>query len=167
MKILILIIFYFIFFLSLSQAQKIQRSTVGANGFSGKVNASGSPLLVIQSVGQSSATGTFKNNSNIIREGFIQPDLKVSTKPSNENKILKASLYPNPASQTIHIAIEEAVEEGLTVVIYDLQGKELFTRQYTPTRHIQLEVGAFANGHYLLQVNAAKKSIVANLIKGN
>ncbi len=61
-------------------------------------------------------------------------------------------LYPNPASQSVKILSEkEAIQ---SIVVYDLQGRELLSKNYSDNQKlIELNISEFNNGLYIIEIN--------------
>ena len=57
-------------------------------------------------------------------------------------------IYPNPASGHININIDAENTESLVLSLYDMQGRKIWTRQYTNT----IALDGLSNGIYLLKV---------------
>ncbi len=72
------------------------------------------------------------------------------------------SLYPNPASDLIHLQWDSP-QRLVTVRIMDLNGRTLLSRELNASR-ITLPVGNYPKGIYLIQVNDGTSSVTKKLL---
>ncbi len=79
----------------------------------------------------------------------------------NENTIL---LYPNPASGvfTIQNTSNEPIQ---TLTVYDLQGRQVLSKNLDGANTTDIFVGQLPQGVYMVQINTLNKQIVKRLIK--
>lgn len=74
----------------------------------------------------------------------------------NTNNILKEeniSLYPNPVSDKFIIDIENYKDKNITVVIYDITGKKVYSKQYNNIGdYIEINTSEFNKGIYFVKV---------------
>lgn len=90
-------------------------------------------------------------------EGVIILD--VETNPFDELK-----LYPNPASEILYIEIP-FLDAEVDLQLFDNTGRLLFTKTYSDTRDMSLEVRGISPGAYLLKINGPQGSISKKIIK--
>ncbi len=79
----------------------------------------------------------------------------ISNSLSVKENILQNSpikLFPNPASQSVKVLSEkEAIQ---SIVVYDLQGRELLSKNYSDNQKlIELNISQFNNGLYIIEIN--------------
>ena len=67
----------------------------------------------------------------------------------NAVKTLSFELYPNPASELVHIRFNS--KQNKRIILFDINGKEVYSIQ-TKEEEITLDVSAYPKGQYLLQV---------------
>ncbi len=91
-------------------------------------------------------------------------DYRNLTTKINEVAMVNAiRVYPNPATNFINIDIA-VVEEIVQVRIFDITGKELYNLKPTATS-IQLPIGDFTNGIYLINLQTKESNIYKKFIK--
>ena len=136
---------FFIAFLGVyasARCQSISQQVINFNGGFG-ANANNS---ITWSVGEM-ATQTFTTSSNILTEGFLQPDTSVTTyiNPifANAGQI---SVYPNPVRDILNIRADNIIIEK--AAMYDMLGKPVLELSNTKT----IPVATLAKGMYLLYV---------------
>ncbi len=93
-------------------------------------------------------TETLTSSSNILTQGFQQSSyLFVSIDETNENK--QISVFPNPFSDLIIVNTGNLT--GLTIQVYDIEGKNLMERNIEKTNK-QLDFSSFKSGIYFIKV---------------
>lgn len=75
-----------------------------------------------------------------------------------ENQISQLQLFPNPTENTINLKLlNQKIEE---IVIYDLQGRVIFQENKSGTsNNSQIDVSAFSNGVYIVQVMSTNGNV--------
>ena len=175
----IIFIAYFVFFTVISFAQNstnakgssqyIIRSTLGVNGLSKTINTNTATYFVQQSIGQASVIGTYSKNGYTIRQGFLQPlssGIKVqSVLENNPENNLKVVLYPNPFQQSINISINEYIINDVSIVIYNISGKIVFSEKHFESQLINISLDYLPKGDYIIKITTENKQFVSKLIK--
>jgi hypothetical protein len=77
-------------------------------------------------------------------------------------KTSSISVYPNPATDNIHIVLPENVAHAV-FTLYDMQGRELI-QQKISNRDV-IEVGKFASGVYTYHVRTEKENYTGKIIR--
>ncbi|CAN5389365.1 hypothetical protein BH09BAC1_BH09BAC1_28450 [soil metagenome] len=86
---------------------------------------------------------------------------------SNANNATRVALYPNPAIDQLTLVMD-ATEAGMhKVVITDLTGKVTYSTEVSVSglQHFTLPVSTFANGYYLVSVEANGNRSVQKFVK--
>ena len=141
------------------------RSTLGMNGLSKTITTNKGTYLLRQSIGQASVIGTYTKNNYTIRQGFQQPlhsKEKVQILPENQ---LKANLYPNPFQQLLNITFDEAINDDLFVVVYNLSGKIVFSKKHPASQQLNLLLSYMTKGNYILKITTKNKQLLAKITK--
>jgi hypothetical protein len=105
------------------------------------------------------------NDNLILRQGFIQPDVlaKIADKTIPLN--LEAVIYPNPFSENILLMFNEEVTSIISVEIYDIIGKLIFSKDYSPSQSIDVSLGNLPVSNYIIKAKANNKQFVKKIIK--
>lgn len=76
------------------------------------------------------------------------------------------NIYPNPASQQFFIDLKLDRAQDVQLVLYDLQGRQLWTKQATQAfdMNMPVPVDQLADGMYLLQLSTAAGSIQKRIV---
>jgi hypothetical protein len=101
-----------------------------------------------------------------VRQGFIQPNVfaKIDEKiPMN----LDVVIYPNPFLESLSLFFfNEAVADKVTVEIYDMLGRLIFSNSYPPSQNVNVILDDFTVANYILKIQANNKQIVKKILKG-
>lgn len=143
---------------------RIVQSNIGMGGTSKTVSTASGKYRVSQSIGQSSVIGTYSKSGYYLRQGYQQPHAKIKVQESNKNQA-KAKIYPNPFNQQIFISFDEKTTDNIYVSIYDVAGKLIYFKDFSPSKTIKLNIENLSNGAYLLKATSNGKLFNAKLIK--
>jgi hypothetical protein len=142
MKKIILLLFIGICTIKSIKAQTISAGTIAS--FAGSVN--NSTITIDYSVGEN-AISTFSNASNAVTQGFLQPQLIISTGIVEVNENNEVSVYPNPTTDFVLIKSTDQ----FTWIVYDSAGKVVLLGDYS-----KIETAQFALGVYYLEISNKK-----------
>jgi hypothetical protein len=95
------------------------------------------------------AAQTFDNGSNLLTQGFEQPQLTV-TAVNAPAADFELSIFPNPAVDYLQLHFGQ-LKDAVTVELYTTDGKLLFSRQYSES-DMKIAMNEYAAGTYLLAV---------------
>lgn len=170
MKKLVFIILIFCVTLSIeaqnTKGYAIIRSNLGTSGSSKVLAAKNSKYFVTQSIGQSSVIGTYSNNGYTLRQGYQQPLNKIRVvNESFKNNNLVATVHPNPFEQSVFISFTETMEQDILVSVFDVSGKQIYLRKFTPSQRLELNLKDLPIGTYLLKAISDGKLLNSKLIK--
>jgi len=167
-KNILLLSMLFVFSHAYPQGEKklpiIKSSTLGMGGSSNMVNINNKTYYVSQSIGQSSVIGTKINKNYRLLQGYQIGFISVNMESTKEN-LLKATIYPNPFEESIHISFDETVKEEITIHVYDMTGRELLVKKYPPEQNLNIQLNYISAGFYNLIVNTNNKQFIAKIIK--
>lgn len=143
----------------------IIRSTLGIGGFSTTITTNKGSFIICQSIGQTSAIGTYKTNDYTFMQGFQQPlNSSKIFQLALENELL-ANLYPNPFSHYVNISFNDPITNDVFVQVTDITGKTIYTNRFPASQLISLSLNHIPYGVYVLKVVTGNKQFRANLIK--
>ncbi|GAA4955655.1 T9SS type A sorting domain-containing protein [Algibacter agarivorans] len=176
MKLNLYIAFLFCFVLSVqaqdttaklegAKSYSIKRSNLGVGGSSNTVTTKSGTYSVSHSIGQSSVIGTHYKNGYYLRQGYQQPLNKIKVVEEFSNNDLLANIYPNPFEQFISISFNEDIVDDISILVFDVNGKLVYSRKFQPSQKIQLNLEGISNGNYILKASSKAKSFNAKLIK--
>lgn len=95
----------------------------------------------------------WSNYHLLVLENDVLKLLTTGTAPIGieENENLSVSVSPNPTTQILELNFQESYSD-LTILIYDLQGKQLLSFKGQNSTTQQVDLGDLARGNYLLQI---------------
>ena len=105
-------------------------------------------------------------------DNFVMPPLSVVTfvsSPVNRTNIdnvkrdvVTLELYPNPVNDYINLKSESNIESAS---VYDMQGRNVKTQVFDPTKQCQISVFELSKGLYLLKIKTAEGYITKKVLK--
>ena len=144
--------------------QVLKKQTLGINGSSHFVYANTTSYFIQESIGQGSVIRTYESGQYSLRQGFLQP-IDGSTLTSSQDDELNAAIYPNPFDNEINVLFDDVISDVLYVTIFDITGRLVFERTYSPTEALLIRVQDVSSGHYLLNIRMRSQTLTAKLIK--
>jgi hypothetical protein len=148
-----------------SSSSYLVRSTTGASGSSVNVGVANKSYLVQQSIGQASVIGTFYNGDYSVRQGFIQPDVMAKIRDVEIALDLEAIIYPNPFVESLTISFDEAITSKVEVVVYDLTGREVYSKNHAASQSVNVQFTDLPVAGYIVRVTANGKQFIKNILK--
>ena len=145
-------------------AQELQRAVLASGGSSQLVETAEGVYYVSQTVGQSGAIGLVTQEGVQLRQGFQQPPLMIIQSQGDSAQI-DATVFPNPASYTLNIALTTAIQQPLTVQLFDASGRLVLDRSYGQGRRFELDVSGLNSGLYLLRMEQKGLLYTTRIIK--
>lgn len=152
------------FYAQSNSGYRIIRTNLGSAGSSITVQTSNGKYNVSQSIGQSSVIGTYYNNGYYLRQGYQQPSFKVKV-DKEKNYTLDAKVFPNPFSQYVTIRFSDNIINDISVTILDVNSKHIYSRRFSPSQTVKLNIIDISNGIYFLNVISGIKQFNTKLIK--
>lgn len=148
-----------------SYAYTIIRTSTGMGGSSKTIVTPKGNYIVSQSIGQSSVIGTSRNTEFVLRQGYQQPSIKMNSSSGNFNDKLKAKIYPNPFDKSVYISFSERITNEFKIFLFDVKGSLIYTQKFAPSQFVNLELGDYSKGAYILLVEYNGISFRSKLIK--
>lgn len=142
----------------------ISRSTLGLGGSSKVITTPNGTYYISQSIGQTSVIGTKINRNYTILQGYQLSSIKVSMIENVEND-LKATIYPNPFEESISISFDMLIKNEIVIHIFDMTGREIFSKKYPPNQILTIPLNYISSGIYRLLVTADNLRFVASILK--
>ena len=154
-----------IFFSQAKSSLIIARSTLGSSCVNNRIPSNFNQKKVLQSIGQSSVIGTFKNNSKTFCQGYIQPLFFLNLENVSNDLELEATLFPNPFISYFTIQFEEIINTEINLEIYDLFGRRIFSKIYEKNQNITISNWYNSiSSSFTVKVTANKKLFTSKLI---
>jgi hypothetical protein len=107
---------------------------------------------------------TFTATGNILTQGFQQPTYDVTgidDRPGSKNEnYTDINVFPNPASDYLNVNFIKISHSGVTVQMYDLQGKVVIDKQMQTNALQQLDLGKISKGNYILRFTSPSGEVL-------
>lgn len=113
------------------------------------------------------ATLTYTSGSDILTQGFHQPNLTV-TSLDDQQTDYSINVFPNPVTDHVQIRFSGAGKETLTIELFAADGRLLESRKNGTDPQIQLNMGSYKSGVYLLSIKGEQSKIrTYRIVKSN
>lgn len=98
------------------------------------------------------AVQTYDNGSNILTEGFHQPEILITSIEEENLTDIDLTIFPNPTTQFVNIQLRNN-EADMTASVLDMSGKTVMTKSIVAYQaESGFDLGNLAAGGYLLQI---------------
>jgi hypothetical protein len=115
--------------------------------------------------GSTVAIGAYLNDGNGSNSGhvrlFSNSNVLNIEHINSEDKLI---VYPNPTTTQIHIDLEKSVTH-YKVLLYNIEGKLLYTQDHSNTNHMTINMASFSIGIYVLKLQLDKTQKTLKVIK--
>ena len=139
--------------------QTIHHQMISSQGESSVVS---SGLIVKQTIGQLSITGSF-SGSLVVQQGFQQSYWDNHLNSSNP---ILVSISPNPFTELIQYSISDLKNEKIAIHIFDVNGKIVYFKEhFVENQSITLKLSKLSNGMYLVKLNKKGFNHFSKIIK--
>lgn len=135
------------------QGQTLHHQMLSAQGTSTKTS---SGLLVSQTVGQQSITGTSSSNDFVVMQGFQQ---SLWAKYIASNKIdvvegISTITYPNPFTDYINFQFSKAIADEISISIFDILGRLVYQETKKIDNNIlTIDLARLPTSQFLVRLN--------------
>ena len=145
----------------LTFAQSLHHQTLSAMGSQTISLTSG--LLVQQSIGQSSVTGTFNSSTAYLSQGFLKGLPSLSKEPELPFDVIA---FPNAFDNQIRFRFTSDPNIPTQVRIHDSQGKMVYEQLHLPkNQEIEVQLAHLAPGIYLVDLHTDRRSTQVRNLK--
>ncbi|RTY73651.1 T9SS type A sorting domain-containing protein [Flavobacterium sp. GSP27] len=146
-------------------AQVLHHEMLSSQGISTKTY---NGLIVVQTIGQQSMTGTSTNKDYTVMQGFQQ---SLWGKYITSNKIdviegIKTITYPNPFTETVNFQFSESITDLITISIFDILGRLIFEQKKVSVNTIlTINLAQLPSSEYLVRLNSTNLNYYTKIIK--
>jgi hypothetical protein len=142
---------------TLSFAQSIAPQSINSGG--AKLSQSNASMSF--TVGELVVLTQTDVDGNALGTGFTAGSVSTVSIQDTDASLLDVKVFPNPATESVIIKINHATLEHFVVSISDLQGKEVFNRQYAiNAKSIDLNTMLYPAGTYILALRNINNQIL-------
>ena len=104
-------------------------------------------------------TETYSNPSNVITQGFQQPDVTV-TKIEEANAGINVVVFPNPSAGQLNVELTSVASRKMQLELVDINGRLVHTQEAEVPAGVQtltMNIASITAGHYVLRVKDTVK----------
>ncbi len=94
-------------------------------------------------------------------------NLEATTLSTQSFDLSNILIYPNPTKDIINIRFETRSNDQVTIAIFDIQGRKVFSTNYTSSQNIfdeSIAIGKLADGIYLLKAVQGNRSTTKRVV---
>ncbi len=152
----------FLLICNYSFGQSLHHFMLSAQGNSQTINGG---MVVLQTIGQQSVNGTATSSNLTMQQGFQQSLISQFFPVYNVNTV-STTVYPNPFSTTVNVALSAPITEDLTISLYNLFGVLVYQEVKTaPQSLLTFNFGNLPSSSYILHLTSKNYSFSKTLIK--
>lgn len=147
------------------QGQVLHHQMISSQGASTKT-ANG--LMIKQTIGQQSLTGTSGNKNYVVMQGFQQSLWGKYIASNNVETIegIKTTTYPNPFTATINFQFSKPVTDMVSISIFDILGRLIFEQKKKAINTIlTIDLTSLPTSEYLVRLNSTNLNYYTKIIK--
>jgi len=143
----VIVIIFLLINISNSISQDISRNNL-SNGAGESANGN---IKLSWSVGELMVSDQ-NSGSSRITEGFYQRNIRISALADSKPLIEKIfKVYPNPASDMIHISLKHKTNRNWTLSLFDINSSLIIKEDFT--QNATLDIRDLSKGIYLIRIN--------------
>lgn len=107
----------------------------------------------------------FFTDANTNEEGVVIDDLLINGVLSADsfNLLSNIAIYPNPSDSIFNI--DWNTGDALSIKVFDITGKQIFSKRNIQNNSYQLDLSGYAQGIYLLNLNMNGKTATQKIVK--
>lgn len=121
-------------------------------------------IVVRQTIGQQSQTGT-ASNKNVIMQGF-QHNFWGKYIASNPLESIKTITFPNPFVETINFEFSKIITEEIIITVFDIDGRLVFEQNKKPDRTtLTILLPLLPASIYLVRLSGSNFSYFTKIMK--
>ena len=159
MKLLLLV---FLFSFSTLYSQELHHQMLSAQGSSKELS---NGFYVSQTIGQQSVIGNYTKDGKTYGQGYQQSvwSKYIST---NTNNAITTVTYPNPFISTINFQFSQAINEPISVCVFDIRGRLIFNQEKQASGNIlTIDLPNLASSNYLVRLSTPNYTYYTQILK--
>ncbi len=151
-----------------SQVEKSEiflRGTTSSAGSTVETQIDDRPIIVQQTIGQSSIIGVAYSENSTVFQGFIQPELLDKILTPEIPQVLEALIYPNPFVDQLYLEFDFIPKTNISVNVYDIMGQVVWSNTFSSSSYITVNPTNLTYGYYFLKVECDGMQRVEKILK--
>jgi hypothetical protein len=145
--------------------QILHHEMLSSQGISTKTS---NGLIVRQTIGQQSLTGTSTNKDYVVMQGFQQSLWGKYIASNNIEAVedIKTTTYPNPFTETINFQFSKPVTDVISISIFDVLGRLIYEQKKKAVNNVlTIDLASLPTSEYLVRLNTTKLNYYTKIIK--
>jgi hypothetical protein len=125
-------------------------------------------LIIRQTVGQQSLTGTSGNKEYVVMQGFQQSLWGKYIASNNVDAIegITTTTYPNPFTQIINFQFSKPVADVISISIFDVLGRLIYEQKTKAVNDIlTIDLSVLPTAEYLIRLKTTGLNYYTKIIK--
>lgn len=125
-------------------------------------------LLINQTIGQQSATGSSSNTNFVVMQGFQQSTWGKYIASNSLAVIdpIQITTYPNPFTETIHFQFSKSIIEEVSLSVFDVLGRLVYEQnKKVDNALLTIDLAALPTSEYLVRLNTPNLNYYTKIIK--
>lgn len=157
--------YLFLLFSITFQGQVLHHQMLSSQGTSTKT-ANG--LIISQTVGQQSLTGTSGNKEYVVMQGFQQSlwGKYIASNHIDAIEGVKTTTYPNPFIETVNFQFSKPVDDVISISVFDIMGRTVYEQKKKATNDVlSIDLGLLPTSEYLIRLSTTTFNYYTKIIK--
>lgn len=147
------------------QGQVLHHQMISSQGASTKTS---NGLIIRQTVGQQSLTGTSASEDYVLMQGFQQNlwGKYIASNTIDSIEAIQTTTYPNPFSEIINFQFSKPVTDIISISIFDVLGRLIYEQKKKTTNTIlTIDLATLPTSEYLIRLNSTNLNYYTKIIK--
>jgi hypothetical protein len=147
---------------SSATAQQLHHQMLSSQGTSKNLS---NGMYVSQSIGQQSVIGNTTVAGYTFGQGFQQSTWSKYISTSSNTSITTIT-YPNPFVNTVNFQFSQAINDNITVSIFDIRGRLVYNEEKkTAGTILTIELPNMASSNYLVRLSSSNYTYYTQILK--
>lgn len=145
--------------------QVLHHQMISSQGLSTKTS---NGLIVNQTVGQQSLTGTSTNTDYVVMQGFQQSlwGKYIASSTIETIEGIKTITYPNPFTKSINFKFSKSVSDIISISIFDVLGRLIYEQQEKAVNDIlTIDLSRLPTSEYLIRLRTTSLNYYTKIVK--
>lgn len=147
------------------QGQVLHHQMISSQGLSTKTPEG---LIIRQTVGQQSLTGTSGNKEFVVMQGFQQSLWGKYIASNNLETVggITTTTYPNPFTESINFQFSKPVTDVISISVFDILGRMIYEQNKKAVNDIlTIDLATLPTSEYLIHLKSSNLNYYTKIIK--
>jgi len=157
--------YLFLLFSITFQGQILHHQMISSQGASIKVVDG---LMISQTIGQQSITGSSSNKDYVVIQGFQQSlwAKYIATNKTDSLEQIIIITYPNPFIETVNFQFSKSITDFVSISVFDILGRLVYEHKVKAENSIlSIDLGRLRSSEYIVRLNTINFNYYTKIIK--